>query len=149
MTNLEELIIKSNHLSAITPQISQLKSLRVLNLAKNAITAVSAEVGFLTELVSLDISYNKIAELPPQLGILQNLKQLRWEGNKITSPKLAILAMGTDALLAFMRKMLDGNERCYRMKLMLVGQDNVGYVNFNFLMMMNLKIAHIRFLFRL
>ena len=128
LPNLEELVAIRNKITTISPQISQLKSLRLLNLSENEITVLPPEVGFMKELVSLDISYNRITELTPQLGILDKLKNLRWEGNKIVSPKLAIVALGTDALLRFMRKLLDGNERCYRMKLMLVGQENVGYV---------------------
>jgi hypothetical protein len=56
------------------------------------------------------------------------LETLNLEGNKNLRLQKEILSQGTAKTVAFLRELLAGSEKCYRMKLMLVGQDNVGKV---------------------
>jgi hypothetical protein len=36
--------------------------------------------------------------------------------------------MGTTSVVSYLGQLLKGQEHCYRLKLMFVGQENVGYV---------------------
>ncbi len=107
--------------------------------------------GFCKALGVLDISDNKIKELPPQLGALPRLRYasthlalpppkkkkrltLIWwcrrliigKNMPLVSPPINIEAEGEEAVLGFIKQFINGFERCYRYKLMLVGQENVG-----------------------
>jgi hypothetical protein len=44
----------------------------------------------------------------------------------LVSPPINIEAEGEEAVLGFIKQFINGFERCYRYKLMLVGQENVG-----------------------
>lgn len=83
--------------------------------------------GFCKALVVLDISDNKIKELPPPLGVLPKLERLIIGNMPLVSPPINIQDEGEDAVLRFLKKFINGFERCYRYKLMVVGQENVGY----------------------
>ncbi len=37
--------------------------------------------------------------------------------------------MGSSSILAYLGQLLNGQQACYRMKLMFVGQENVGYLD--------------------
>jgi hypothetical protein len=48
-------------------------------------------------------------------------------GHDARSPPPDIIAAGSASILSFLSQLLKGQERCYRIKLMFVGQENVGY----------------------
>ncbi|KAL6046584.1 Myotubularin-like phosphatase domain [Balamuthia mandrillaris] len=130
LTTLQELILSYNCITNIPSAISDLKdNLTKLCLDHNALALVPPEVGYLKELTVLDLSENKqLKALPVQLGFLEKLQRLDLEGDKaITFPPKELLAKGTlEPILSFLRHAFQGMVPLYRMKLMIVGQENVG-----------------------
>ena len=53
-------------------------------------------------LTTLELTNNSIAEVPPELGLLP-LKALKLEGNLFRTPRPAVLAKGTPAVLEYLR----------------------------------------------
>ena len=130
LKHMERLDLKDNKLIALPLDIARLSSLTDLNVKHNQLQTMSAGIGTLSKLVRLDISHNKIVELPAAVGFLRGLEtsgRFNFEENKDLKFYEDLMA-GEDlsALFVFLRAKLDGSERCYRMKLMVVGQENVG-----------------------
>jgi len=123
---LKTLNLSHNNISFVPTEITELENLRSLDISYNNIRKLTPGIGFLKELVYLDVSSNEMNELPPQLGLLSNIQTLNIDVQKITSPPPAVVSMGHTALLHYMKRHLEGQEEFYRMKLMFVGQENVG-----------------------
>eukprot|EP00026_Physarum_polycephalum_P000022 Phypoly_transcript_00022.p1 GENE.Phypoly_transcript_00022~~Phypoly_transcript_00022.p1 ORF type:complete len:3281 (-),score=556.54 Phypoly_transcript_00022:159-8669(-) len=149
LTSLEILALDGNRLTEFPASILSLTSLRSLNLNNNDIASLPNEIGTLTRLVSLMLDNNKlqalpvgigqivklevlefmnnsVTDLPLSLATLGNLKLLRLDGNKIRTPPPEVVAGGLSSILDYLRDLIGGWEPCYRMKIMIVGQENVG-----------------------
>lgn len=174
MPNMLELYASHNAIKYIDPNIAQMKSLTLLDLACNRLDSIPHELFLLQKLKVLDLSSNKISAIPSDIGRLSELQKLYLDDNSIeTLPfnlfmleKLSVLHLQNNQLrklpptLASMNNLsdikLDNNpylantipkpvlmgsasilknfleesnlrgERCYRTKLMIVGQENVG-----------------------
>lgn len=88
LTNLEELDLSSNIISAISPEIVKCQNLRYLYLGRNFIKEIPEELCNLGKLDSLNLRYNGIELLPSFIGRLTNLTWLSLSGNSLkTFPK--------------------------------------------------------------
>jgi hypothetical protein len=69
-----------------------------------------------------------VAVLPPPLGAtrLESFEVGDQQGC-LRSPPKDVVALGTSSILHFLEQLLRGQQPCFRMKLMFVGQENVGY----------------------
>lgn len=65
----------------------------------NQISELSPKVTQLSSLTILDISNNNLISLPPEMGNMANLKGLEIQGNMIKSIRTAVIAKGTKAIL--------------------------------------------------
>lgn len=150
LTQLVELYLHHNRLTALSTEVSKLERLRVLSLASNLITYIPLEIascsaleclqlghnqlreltpviGKLQNLTTLDLSSNPLKELPPSIGQLQRLKQLILDGLEVENVPKEILALGdSSAVRGYLQDIARGSEPLWRVKLMVAGQENVG-----------------------
>ncbi|KAJ4483834.1 Endonuclease/exonuclease/phosphatase [Lentinula aciculospora] len=103
-TFLANLYLNHNGLTAIPPEIAQLRNLELLDLSGNALTTLPLELGMLVSLKEFYLFDNQIMSIPPEFGTLHQLQTLGVEGNPLDSNlKNLITKDGTPALIAFLR----------------------------------------------
>lgn len=116
-------------LRELPPTLLKATHLMKLTLKGNRLSILPAEISKLTELVTLDLRDNELEMLPPELGFLTNLKKLKLCGNPLRTPPQELReSAGHKAakILGYLRDLHHGQELVYRVKLMFVGQENVG-----------------------
>eukprot|EP01119_Soliformovum_irregulare_P012881 TRINITY_DN3370_c0_g1_i1.p1 TRINITY_DN3370_c0_g1~~TRINITY_DN3370_c0_g1_i1.p1 ORF type:complete len:2124 (-),score=675.67 TRINITY_DN3370_c0_g1_i1:56-5518(-) len=117
-----ELDLRNLGLKYLPADIRILDSLTSLDLSENMLVSLPPQIGKLTKLVSLDISHNQLEDLPYQMENLIQLEKLNFVGNrKLSIPEEPSLMR---TLLSTQKDKLAGPFR--RVKLMLVGKENVG-----------------------
>jgi hypothetical protein len=94
LTNLQDLGLGDNQLTAIPPELGNLTNLQYFSLGDNQLTAIPPELGSLTNLQYLWLSSNELTAIPPELGNLANLQYLDLGNNQLTAipPELGNLA---------------------------------------------------------
>ncbi|KAJ6769411.1 hypothetical protein OIU74_022963 [Salix koriyanagi] len=89
-SSLQQLSLRSNPalVGPIPPQISLLKSLKILTLSQNHLSGhIPPGIFSLNSLLHLDLSYNMLTgPVPIQLGNLKNLQDLDLSYNSLTGP---------------------------------------------------------------
>eukprot|EP00005_Dracoamoeba_jomungandri_P014137 CAMPEP_0174277974 /NCGR_PEP_ID=MMETSP0439-20130205/61221_1 /TAXON_ID=0 /ORGANISM="Stereomyxa ramosa, Strain Chinc5" /LENGTH=1598 /DNA_ID=CAMNT_0015370339 /DNA_START=1040 /DNA_END=5837 /DNA_ORIENTATION=- len=100
--------------------------IRSLNLSNNVLQSLPPDIENLSNLVELNIANNNIESLPWQLGALKSLSKLDTSGNPLSLLPDEIKRKPTRELLNFLLELKDGKTKVYRMKLMFVGEENVG-----------------------
>lgn len=126
LKNLEKLDLGDNQISAIAPEIGRLTTLKEFYINDNQLTALPVELGRLFNLKTLMLQNNNIHKLPLVMANLTNLTTLELGGNPLIEPPMEALTGGLDAMRSWMSDQLRSGERSFRMKLMFVGQENVG-----------------------
>ena len=144
---LASLDLSHNNLQHIPSDILRIKGLLSLNLSFNSISAVQSEFSdsffslehldlrhnriesFITpipSLVSLLLSGNPIHVLPHTFVEMQHLETFSFDASNI--PK-EILAQHPREIRSYLEDLQRDSEKCYRMKLLVVGDAHVGKVH--------------------
>jgi GTPase SAR1 family protein len=126
LLNLERLDVSENSIEVIPPEIGQLKKLQIFYASQNQLEALPQEIGNAVQLRDIDISENKIRKLPLTMSFLTKLRVIKLDENPLREPPRNIVNDGAEAVVSFLRELMKGGEPCLRMKLMFVGQENVG-----------------------
>ncbi len=126
LSGLTRLDLVGNRLAVLPPEIGELSRLTTLYLSDNQLTALPPEIGQLSRLEGLNLSDNQLAALPLELGRLTMLEFLDLDGNPLTSPPPEVVQQGTQAILAYLRSMLEAGVRQWVSKLLVVGEGGVG-----------------------
>lgn len=84
MTNLTELNLRCNQISAVPKEIVMLQALKVLNVSENQLFELPREITQLKKLKTLDVADNHIKRLPDDIGELTKLETLRANRNRLT-----------------------------------------------------------------
>ncbi|WP_198166512.1 COR domain-containing protein [Picosynechococcus sp. PCC 7117] len=105
LTNLQNLVLRSNQLTALPEVITQLSNLRTLALSGNQLTELPPEIVQLTNLQRLDLSRNQLTTLPEVITQLSNLQILAFIGNQLTTLPEVIAQLSNLRTLA-----LSGNQ---------------------------------------
>ncbi|XP_044296597.1 leucine-rich repeat-containing protein 40 isoform X3 [Varanus komodoensis] len=124
---LTHLDIRNNSLMSLPDEMEALPKLQIINLAFNrfkifpnvlyhiptleAVFLGNNQVGSLDPLQlkkldrlgTLDLQNNDLLQIPPELGNCVNIRTLLLEGNPFRTPRAAILAKGTAAVLEYLR----------------------------------------------
>lgn len=103
LTKLQDLVISLNRFDHIPEVVYALGALTTLIASDNQISQLNvAGLQRCAALTTLELTNNSIAEVPPELGLLP-LKTLKLEGNLFRTPRPAVLAKGTPAVLEYLR----------------------------------------------
>ncbi|XP_042212367.1 leucine-rich repeat-containing protein 40-like isoform X2 [Homarus americanus] len=84
-SELTRLYLSSNQIGSISPKISNLLSLQVLDLSDNCLTSLPSTLGELTCLHRLTLSHNRLEELPAGAYLLPDLRSLQLDHNNLTA----------------------------------------------------------------
>ena len=130
LTKLKYLFLANNNLTTVPLDISKLSEMLELHLEYNQLIALSPGVGNMKNLAYLNVSHNKLRYLPASivnLTVIAQTEQLLFEHNpKLSTPPKEAISKGMSTMMAYMKELLTESEKCYRIKLMVVGQENVG-----------------------
>lgn len=128
LTRLQKLWLSNNNLTSLPSELSQVTALEELQIAHNKLDHLPAELAKLKLLQQLTVEDNLISELPVQFGLMTSLKELIVDNQngRLRSPPMEVVARGSESIIAYLGQLLKGQEPCNRMKLMFVGQENVG-----------------------
>ncbi|KAM9379426.1 leucine-rich repeat-containing protein 40 [Phaethornis superciliosus] len=124
---LTHLDVRNNFLTSLPEEMEALKRLQIINLSFNrfklfpsvlyrmlaleTILLSNNQVGSIDPLQlkkmdnlgTLDLQNNDLLQVPPELGNCENLRTLLLEGNPFRTPRAAVLAKGTAAVLEYLR----------------------------------------------
>ncbi|XP_070765139.1 leucine-rich repeat-containing protein 40 [Enoplosus armatus] len=107
MKNLMKLcsiILNYNRFKSFPEVLYQIVSLETVLLGNNQVGGVDpCRLLKLVHLSTLDLSNNDLLNIPPELGLCTSLRCLSLEGNPFRTPRAAIVAKGTDAVLEYLR----------------------------------------------
>uniref|UniRef100_A0A673CQN4 Leucine rich repeat containing 40 n=1 Tax=Sphaeramia orbicularis TaxID=375764 RepID=A0A673CQN4_9TELE len=104
LTKLRSIILNYNRFKTFPDILYEVVSLETVLLGNNQVGGV--DPGRLIKLVNLstlDLSNNDLLNIPPELGLCTTLRCLSLEGNPFRTPRAAIVAKGTDAVLEYLR----------------------------------------------
>jgi Leucine-rich repeat (LRR) protein len=145
MVNLTHLILAHNQLTSLPECLGFLPALKILDVNHNKLThildgtclsayceRIPATICFLTSLDTLDITKNHITELPRNLGLMRDLHVIRANKNPLKGVPKEIQAV-SDQLLSYLKNITQGSKAFARMKLMFVGNGNIGtYTSYDY-----------------
>ncbi|XP_077391301.1 leucine-rich repeat-containing protein 40 [Festucalex cinctus] len=104
LSKLHSLVLNCNKFKSFPEVLYDMPSLESVLLGNNQVGDVDpARLLRLVRLSTLDLSNNDLLNVPPQLGLCTTLRCLSLEGNPFRSPRAAIVAKGTDAILEYLR----------------------------------------------
>ncbi|XP_043984906.1 leucine-rich repeat-containing protein 40 isoform X1 [Gambusia affinis] len=107
MKNLSKLrciVLNYNRFSSFPEALYQIVTLETVMLGNNQVGGVDpSRLMQLLSLSTLDLSNNDLLSVPPELGLCTSLRCLSLEGNPFRTPRAAIVAKGTDAVLEYLR----------------------------------------------
>jgi len=101
---LESLFIDDNMISKLSPKISLLTNLRVLNASNNLLRKLPEEVCDLKNVQTLNFNDNGLMSLPKSINSLRELRELH-----VCNNRLEYLAINSDALPVLRRVYVAGN----------------------------------------
>uniref|UniRef100_A0A669D7J2 Leucine rich repeat containing 40 n=1 Tax=Oreochromis niloticus TaxID=8128 RepID=A0A669D7J2_ORENI len=104
LTKLRSIILIYNRFKSFPDVLYETLSLETILLANNQVCEVDpSRLMKLTHLSTLDLANNDLLNIPPELGLCTTLRCLSLEGNPFRTPRAAIVAKGTDALMEYLR----------------------------------------------
>ncbi|XP_041647610.1 leucine-rich repeat-containing protein 40 [Cheilinus undulatus] len=104
LTKLRYIILNYNRFKSFPEVLYQIASLESVLLGNNQVGEVNpCHLQKMVHLTTLDLSNNDLLSIPPELGLCTSLRSLSLEGNPFRTPRAAIVAKGTDAVLEYLR----------------------------------------------
>ena len=128
LVSLRVLDLGDNKIPTIGAQFcSQVTTLTKLLIDQNLLTTLPDEIGAMTSLLTLNLKQNNILELPLSFRHLSALdKDFHIDAENIRMPPKEVVKQGCKNIRQFLESLVDGSSPCYRTKLLVVGQENVG-----------------------
>ncbi len=123
----EKLSLSSLSLYRVPNFVWRHTSLRSLDLQHNQLTFLPEDVVRLSCLQVLNVAHNRLVSLPVELGEIPSLSSLIVDDNPLTSlPSPDLLPRKSAAILDFLRKLKKNDLIWKRMRVLVVGKENVG-----------------------
>jgi small GTP-binding protein len=124
--SMKELDLSFNHMTSLPATLANLRGLQVLNVSNNQIGDVFNGLSRMLAngLRVCNLSNNLLQTLPPPFSV--HRKIINISHNPFVQFPAEVVTRGTTAVWDYLEDMLHGQQICPRMKLMFVGQGNVG-----------------------
>ncbi|KAL7396758.1 hypothetical protein ABVT39_011295 [Epinephelus coioides] len=104
LTKLRSIILSCNRFKSFPEVLYEVVSLEIVLLGNNQVGKVDPHrLIKMVNLSTLDLSNNDLLNIPPELGLCTTLRCLSLDGNPFRTPRAAIVAKGTDAVLEYLR----------------------------------------------
>lgn len=104
LTRLQSIILSFNRFKTFPDVLYRIPTLETILISTNQIGSIDPlQLIKLPKLSSLDLQNNDLLQIPPELGNCESLRSLNLEGNPFRTPRAAILAKGTAAVLEYLR----------------------------------------------
>lgn len=130
LVNLEVFDVGGNRITSIPSDIGALKKLRELYLDNNRLEVLPFNLFLLEQLEIIELQSNQLRKLPSTLATLTKLKVINLDDNPpLKDIPRTVLLGGVTMLRSFLEQLAQMGEFCFRTKLMIVGQENVGKTN--------------------
>ncbi|NWU80843.1 LRC40 protein, partial [Onychorhynchus coronatus] len=104
LTRLQIINLAFNRFKVFPSVLYHLPALETILLSNNQVGSIDpVQLKGMDMLGTLDLQNNDLLHVPPELGNCENLRTLLLEGNPFRTPRAAILAKGTAAVLEYLR----------------------------------------------
>lgn len=104
IVNLREINLSHNQFPVIPSVVYELQKLEILFVNGNRIEEVDVErLQHMPLLSTLNLQNNNIVHVPPELALIPKLVCLQLEGNPFRTPRPAIIAKGSSAVIDYLR----------------------------------------------
>ncbi|NXW61318.1 LRC40 protein, partial [Eurystomus gularis] len=104
LARLQIINLSFNRFKAFPSVLYHIPALETILLSNNQVGSVDPlQLKKMDKLGTLDLQNNDLLQVPPELGNCENLRTLLLEGNPFRTPRAAILAKGTAAVLEYLR----------------------------------------------
>uniref|UniRef100_A0A8B9EH14 Leucine rich repeat containing 40 n=1 Tax=Anser cygnoides TaxID=8845 RepID=A0A8B9EH14_ANSCY len=104
LTTLQVINLSFNRFKAFPSVLYRILALETVLLSNNQVGSIDPlQLKKMEKLGTLDLQNNDLLQVPPELGNCENLRTLLLEGNPFRTPRAAILAKGTAAVLEYLR----------------------------------------------
>ncbi|NWS99571.1 LRC40 protein, partial [Mionectes macconnelli] len=104
LTRLQIINLAFNRFKVFPSVLYHLPALETILLSNNQVGSIDPlQLKGMDMLGTLDLQNNDLLHIPPELGNCENLRTLLLEGNPFRTPRAAILAKGTAAVLEYLR----------------------------------------------
>ncbi|CAK8720199.1 MAG: hypothetical protein CDV28_1588 [Candidatus Electronema aureum] len=118
--------LSGNQLNSLPSAISKLTNLTWLNLSGNQLNSLPSAISKLTNLTWLDLSGNQLNSLPLEICKLPELETLRLGDNPLVSPPLEIATQGIEAMRQYFAELNSGTQFLNEVKILVVGDGEAG-----------------------
>lgn len=104
LTRLQVVNLSFNRFKVFPSVLYHILTLETILLSNNQVGSVDPlQLKKMEQLGTLDLQNNDLLQVPPELGNCESLRTLLLEGNPFRTPRAAILAKGTAAVLEYLR----------------------------------------------
>ncbi|XP_074008320.1 leucine-rich repeat-containing protein 40 [Numenius arquata] len=104
LTGLQVINLSFNRFKAFPGVLYRILALETILLSNNQVGSVDPlQLKRMDRLGTLDLQNNDLLQVPPELGNCESLRTLLLEGNPFRTPRAAVLARGTAAVLEYLR----------------------------------------------
>ncbi|NXP15060.1 LRC40 protein, partial [Thinocorus orbignyianus] len=104
LTGLQVINLSFNRFKAFPGVLYRILALETILLGNNQVGSIDPlQLKGMDRLGTLDLQNNDLLQVPPELGNCESLRTLLLEGNPFRTPRAAVLAKGTAALLEYLR----------------------------------------------
>ncbi|NXG86654.1 LRC40 protein, partial [Stercorarius parasiticus] len=104
LTRLQVINLSFNRFKVFPSVLYRILALETVLLSNNQVGSIDPlQLKKMDRLGTLDLQNNDLLQVPPELGNCETLRTLLLEGNPFRTPRAAVLAKGTAAVLEYLR----------------------------------------------